>query len=76
MAGEKAATSDAGVAQTREGGTGSSELAKAMVVGRVVSIGLPWRGGGCCGAAAREGWRLLERRGDEEDRGETDSDRN
>ena len=60
MAGEKAASSGAGLAQTREAGTGSSELAKAMAVGRAVSIGLTL----VAAAAARKGWRLLERRGD------------
>lgn len=40
MAGEKATSSGAGLAQMREAGAGSSELAKAMAVGRAVSIGL------------------------------------
>jgi len=61
LAGEKAASSGAGLAQTREAGTGRSELAKTMAVGRAaVSIGLTLE----AAAAARKGWRLLERRGD------------
>ena len=60
LAGEKAASSGTGLAQPREAGTGSSELAKAMAVGRAVSIGLTL----VAAAAARKGWRLLERRGD------------
>lgn len=71
MAVEKAASSGAGLAQTREAGTGSSELAKAMVVRRAVSIALTLD---AAAAARRRGkvgdfWNGVET---EEDRGETE----